>query len=352
MPVCLECNAQINRHQLDSLTCTKCNGLLHSACANINVSKKDFDRIKKGNTPFVCNFCRRDKFSSAICKEGDSSIMQTQSQLADKSAESVTSNTFMNDILVAVEKGQHKAFSDFQDKMVEMFNSFKIEQCKFNNDITSKITSLNDRIEENSNKICAIEVDSNTCSRSLLDVKTELEIAKTEIRYLKHSVNVHEQSKYLSYLEIHGLPIKPNEDLKLVTTDIAKALDVQIENDNIISIYRIRKPDITPSTNQFPPIIAVQFSTQTIRDKFIQQRKIHKNFSTVDIKWPENERHSIYIRETLTALNRRIYSAALALRRSNKIKYLWISGGKIFGRKADGERRFQLTSIEDVNSIN
>lgn len=347
MPLCIECQLQVPRASGKSLTCAKCSGLVHQACVNVNISKKDFDCLKRGTVNYYCAKCKNSSDTYGP-KSTTSSQKQNVSVLSTLGAE--PSSQYLDAIRVAVEQGQSNIMAEFQKQIAEMFNVFKIEQTEFNRGLNESILLMKREISNNSKKISAIEVESTDLSKKLKMVKTESDQLKNKVDQLEHIVNVQEQSTLLSTLEVHGLPMRQEEDLRQTFIDIAKALKNPIDINNIDNIYRIRRQG-NVEVSQFPPTVVVKLSSQILKDKIINQRKTCKNFTTLDIGWPEKEKSYIYLRDSLTPLNRRIYSAALLLKKSNKIKYLWVAGGKIFGRKADGERRFQLTSLEAVNAI-
>lgn len=350
MPVCGECELNVTRSSADSLTCVKCNGLVHNACANVNITKKDFERLKKGVDDFICSTCKNKSDISRLNNE-----LHTQSQSVSTQSSSINepSDVYLNAIRVAVEQGQQgqrNMLQEFQKHFTEMFNTFKNEQLEFNKGLSTTISLMKDQINENSNKISNMEIDSTDIANSLKHAKTESAQLKIQVSNLENIINIHEQSLLSSSLEVHGFPEKQNENLSESFVKIANSLQVTVDNENIVNIYRIRRQNDN-NAQQLPPTIFVKLTSQNLRDKIIKQRKNFNNFSTVNMGWTEKEKSFIYIRESLTPLNRRIYSAALSIRKQNKIKYLWIANGKMFGRKTDGERRFQLTSLDAVNAI-
>ncbi|XP_043465756.1 uncharacterized protein LOC122500748 isoform X1 [Leptopilina heterotoma] len=161
---------------------------------------------------------------------------------------------------------------------------------------------------------------------------------------------MHEQLSLQTSLEIDGLPFKDTENLTSLFCDVSKALGVNIKDEDISNIYRVKR-DFNQPNHQQAPIIRVKLTRQNLRDSVLEHRKRLSVFSTVNIGWAQKEKCPIYIREILSATNRRIFAGALSLRKMGKIKYLWVAGGKIFCRKEDGTPRMQLSSLQDANKF-
>lgn len=146
------------------------------------------------------------------------------------------------------------------------------------------------------------------------------------------------------------MPIKDNENLFSICCDIFKALDLTMTINDISNVYCLQKKNAHNNSAR-PPIIIVKLSRQILRDAIINNRKIKSDFTTVSIGWPTSEKSIIRIRESLSTMNRRIYSAAFELRKNGKIKYLWIAGGKIFYKREEGSLRLQLFNLDDVENL-
>jgi hypothetical protein len=95
----------------------------------------------------------------------------------------------------------------------------------------------------------------------------------------------------------------------------------------------------------------VRFTRSTLVREILEARRVKRNVSTADIGWSDPPNYSIYVNESLTAHNRKLYSKARDLKKSGKLKYLWVRGGKIFGRKEDGSERFVLRTEEDLINL-
>jgi hypothetical protein len=71
---------------------------------------------------------------------------------------------------------------------------------------------------------------------------------------------------------------------------------------------------------------------------------VWSNFST-------RENNSIYINESLTPTNRKLHAEVRKFKQENNYKYVWVKGGNIYLRKADGNQRHHIRSIKDLAGL-
>lgn len=199
-------------------------------------------------------------------------------------------------------------------------------------------------------RISALEDDTNVHKDLIMELKSENEKLKNKSQALQHDLNFLEQLALQNTLEIHGVPQKSNKNLISICCEISKALGVNLAISDISNVYRlIRKNTSNQSTKPLP--IILKLSHQMVRDAILNNRKLKSHFNTIHIGWPAIEKHPIYIRESLSLMNRRIYSAAFDLKKNGKIKFLWIAGGKIYYRREEGTLRLQLFNLENVEKL-
>lgn len=342
MAVCPECNLVINRSVKDVIACEKCGRLAHFQCI---VAKNEQNSNEKGSNRFICVKCK-------LANQSDTSESQKE-LLSDNDGKQPTNTDTLGlspavceAIRVAVQQGQQSSFQKFEN----MFTQFQEKQSAFNEKLNDIIQGLKVEIQENSNRISHLEIDSSNSTKELQEVKKKSADLEDKVSFLNRDLNIQEQLNLQTSLEIVGLPFKNNENLTSLFCEVSKALGVDVKNEDISNIYRVKR-DINQANTQQTPIIRVKLTRQNLRDLVLEHRKRLPDFSTVNIGWTRKEKCPIYIRETLAAMNRRIYTAAFSLRKMGKIKYLWVAGGKIYYRKEDGSPRMLLSSLHDVNKI-
>lgn len=360
MVACVECDEQVIRGASDVISCDKCKNLIHLSCANINITKKQFEKLKKGANGYVCAKCN-GKVTGDISGSGD----QAPNKMSDnkhsgskdplalsvsQSNVSVLSTECLEAIQVAVKKGQSSLLSDISKHMSKMFTAFESKIDKHFESINNAISTMKYEITDNTRRIGLLEVDSSSQAEDIANVKTCNNRINDDLTRLESAINYQDQLSLLTSLEVHGLPFEVNENIVIKFLNVAKALDTDLVEQDIANIYRLKKNGDSINAN-IPPITIVKLTRQILRDNLIAKRKERKIFLTDDIGLTTGGKWNIYLNESLTHYNRRIYSAALNLRREKKLKYVWISNGKIFYRKDDGEQRYQLLGLDDLKKI-
>lgn len=335
MGVCLLCSEQVSRKLSDSVTCVKCNGLAHFNCINVNISKQSFESLKKVTSAFVCNKCRPKSAGSDTSGRRQSSASvneQNTSESSDKNdlGADITP-AVINAIQKAIAQGQEVALVKSTEVITKLFNNFEQKQMKFNASLNTSIIEMKNSIADNSSRIDQLEFKSDKQEEELGRVKSELAKLNDKIVSLEENIHKNDQALLSTSLEIHGLPLCENENLTKIFETVMKHLNVEFNNRE--------------------PIVLAKLSNQNVRDEIIAKRKKCSIFTVSALGLGINDNSTIYIRETLAHVNRMIYSAALKLRRDGKLKFLWLSDGKIFGRKADGSPRVHLHNLEALNKF-
>lgn len=221
---------------------------------------------------------------------------------------------------------------------------------KFNASLNNTIIEMKSSIADNSSRIDQLDFKSNKHDEELDRVRNEVVKLNEKIVSLEENIYKNDQALLSTSLEIHGLPFCENENLKNIFKSLMKHLNVEFNDRELINIFRIKKTQLVDKP-QLPPIVVAKLSNQNVRDEIIVKRKKCTNFTVSHLGLGINDNSTIYIRETLTHANRLIYSAALKLRRDGKLKFLWLSEGKIFGRKEDGSPRVDLHNLEALNKF-
>lgn len=354
MGVCLLCDESISRKASDSVSCAKCNGLAHLNCLNINISKQSFEGLKRGTSVFVCKICNAKSAGS-----GTSTRKGSTSSLPENSTNQSTDNSrlptdispaVINAIREAVAQGQELAITKSTEMITEMFNVFQQKQLEFNESLNNTITEMKSSISDNSSRIDQLEFKSEKQDDEVVRARNETAKLKEKVVSLEETINRNEQALLSSSLEIHGLPFSENENLRTIFESLTNHLNVDCNNRDLVNIYRIKKQPF-PSNPQLPPIVVAKLSNQKLRDEIIVKRKKCANFTASTLGIAVNNNSTIFIRETLTHANRLIYSATLKLRRDGKLKFLWLSEGKIFGKKEDGAPRVHLHNMEALSKL-
>lgn len=173
----------------------------------------------------------------------------------------------------------------------------------------------------------------------------------SEVSFLKSALNTCEQRILTNgnSIEIHGIPLRVDEDLYSIVFEVGKALGVDIPEDRISSVFRLR-PGPQFGDRRQPPVIMLRLVNQRVKDKIISAKK-QKKLTTRDIGCRENEVHPIYINEALTPYSKKIYKICKDMKSDKKIKFLWVKNGTVLIRKNAGDNSISIRSFEQLKDI-
>lgn len=309
MANCKICNDKINRLN-KGCNCVICKLSFHQKCENIRSDL--FTEIESGNIYWKCSSCNKntlkhstDFSESLVAMKADvESIKKTQCDLI-KSLE----------ILEVFRKQQEK---------------FEIAIDRFNSKCNDLIR-LDNMVHENENKISTLQNEN-------LILKNELKIVTTRCDILeKHS--------FSSFMVVHGVPKKNNENLGGVLEKICRVIGFNAETNQIKYIYR------SNSASEIKPI-TVEFHSKHVKDMFLIAAKSKSKIIASDIGF-ENSTSKIFVTDHLTATKKRLlYETKILLKSEQyRYKYVWVKYGEIFCKKDDDSEAIKISSTRDLDKL-
>lgn len=180
MAICTECLNHIIRAESEVIYCSKCNSFAHLACVNINLSKKQFDKLKKGTDSFICYKCKNLKSDTSSQQKESSSVSTAKlfrgtslSDINNPTTVTTLSPAFTEAIQIAVSQRQRQVGEEFQDKLFSMLKNFQSKQDSFNQTLNETVLSLKQEIINNANRIYFLEDNTSKQADVLNDLKVE-----------------------------------------------------------------------------------------------------------------------------------------------------------------------------------
>ena len=129
---------------------------------------------------------------------------------------------------------------------------------------------------------------------------------------------------------------------------VASLAGVEITQEDISTSHRIK----TKSGNsKFPPAIIAKFITRDARDDLYKARGRLRNHSTKDLNLGRASDNSIYISESLTETNKKLFKSALSCRKEFKYRFIWTSLGRIYLRKDDSSPALLIRDEGDIAKL-
>ena len=150
-----------------------------------------------------------------------------------------------------------------------------------------------------------------------------------------------EQYRRRDNLEIHGIPVSPNENTNEIIKEVAQKLNVRLLDSNISTSHRI------PAINGKHPAIILKFSNRDKRNIIFSNRKNLNGKKYYSI----NGVTTIYINENLTQRKRNLFARSYKRKVEQNYHYIWTNNGQIYLGKTKSDQKIEINNEEDLNKI-
>lgn len=235
-------------------------------------------------------------------------------------------------------------FNYFITELRQMFHDLKAEQsskidklCSAIEDMRSSVSFLADKYESLLSKCDKLESERNDDLKYIQLLEDKIE-----------SLECHSRS---TCAEIRNIPVNAGETKdQLINTVVntGKALNVDIQRHEIKDVFRIRTK--TPNNKT----LIVNFSSVIMKEKLISA---HRKFNRGKTKLTTEHlkiggvSKPIFISENLTFKMKRIFFLARDYAKSNGFAFCWVSHGKIYIRKREGDPLIRIASESDLTKL-
>lgn len=189
------------------------------------------------------------------------------------------------------------------------------------------------------------EVDVKFLKKENAALKQEIKQVQSQLIESKNNINNLEQYGRRDCLEIKGIAQNELENTDDIVVAVAKQTGVTITRDDINISHRLGK-NLESSDKKHPKII-VKFISRKIRDSIYSNRA--KLFKSNQSKSSINQ---IYINESLTKENRKLFYWCLQYKKNEGFKYLWTKNGVILLKKNDTGTTIVINKQEDLKVHN
>ncbi|CAG4986934.1 unnamed protein product [Colias eurytheme] len=320
---CSTCLKNVTR-KLPGLECSRCSKIVHATPECAKLSNKQLITLRASNSlEWSCENCLKN-----ISNRSSFFTPEEESEDEDNGDEnpklvSVDIKKLLHDISQEIKKSIREQLEDFQRALTFA---------------TDEVADMGVKLESQETKIKKLENrNMELCNQNK---NLELRVAALE----QHIQNT-EQKNLCNALEIAGIPKLPEENLKSIATSIANKLDIKVTD--IESLRRL------PGRNEKPGQIFVELKSPEMRDQWVAAAK-SKEIFVKDLKLPtctaSTAAERIYIREALTSnMKTVLYNAKHKLR--GTYKYVWLKRGRIYAKKADGDKAHIIRSVADIESL-
>ena len=245
-----------------------------------------------------------------------------------------------------------KRFSDFKNEIKEIIK----EEMKLSvteiinefNEVKKSIQFLNEKYEE-------VQKENKGLNSQISEIKQEnaernesIKNLEKENQLLTIKVDELENMTRLSNLELHGVPVKANENLDRVIISLLKIVEPKISQDDVESSFRLKKSSYAKDNKPTASPIVVKFKSKATRMHIIMNKKklLGHNFHDINI---DTER--VYINENLIPNTKALFYKTNIERKQRNYKFIWTRNGAIKVRKDDNSTILTIKNLNDLNKL-
>jgi hypothetical protein len=209
--------------------------------------------------------------------------------------------------------------------------------------ITRKIDALNIAVESIRQELkedVITRIDQNETNIAAHDQRLDvIEEAIVELR------DETEAASRATDLVVKGIPMQQNENAVDIYVKVASAIGYGNGGPNIPSadIFRLGRKKVG---SKFDPPLLFRFPTIHDKTTFHRHYFQHLTLNLSDIGFSARQR--IYIMENLTKKRQEVYTAAMKLRRDNKLHTVSTSNGRVMIKRDPRSRATPVTSMAEL----
>ena len=236
----------------------------------------------------------------------------------------------------------------------------KLEE-KFNEKLaplSGTIIELRDKVEDVMNHIQFVNAKFDDITKNMDALAEENKVLKNTLRSLEASIqsvamDLNDLELYgrRECIEIRGIPpprvaLQETDDTNDIAVQVGELMGVTIEPEDISVSHRLKiSQNYIGRSAKEPPII-VKFTRRDVKEKFYRARGQLCLKTTSDLGYVQDNK--IYIAESLTELNKKLFNRCLNVRREKAYQFLWTSNGRIYMRKDKDSRTNIIASPNDL----
>jgi len=208
--------------------------------------------------------------------------------------------------------------------------------------IAKDLKEVKTTVTKNGKTLDNLATRINTIENQQKSMKEDIDFLYEDNFNTRNHVNDLEQYQKKSNIVISGIPEQENENLLDMFKNLAKELDVNLNEYDVIAIHRL-----PPRQKEIPQVI-VRLLNHDKKAKLVSNAKNIK--PTINLIMDGNP-SPIYISDHLSKANANLFKKAKDLKKAGLIKYAWVKNCKIYARESDESKVYHITSYEDLKQI-
>lgn len=270
-------------------------------------------------------------------------IMTNKKTASTKKEDAKVTRSKSKKIILSDSESEREEEEDMNQVMKALFTDFKKEIKKELKEFEKSMNFNSNKLDDVLEKLNDMECDIKKINEKQNMLEAENENLKLKIKHLENSIDDIEQYSRNKNIQVDGIPVQKDENLREMIQELSKKIDVNIKKEDIDAIHRVP----TRSTKNPEPII-VQFLTRQMKEDIIAKSR-GSNLNTNDLGM--NCSKTIYINDHLSKTKKQLMYEARQLKKSKEYKFIWSRNGKIFVRKTETSNIININTFDDLQKI-
>lgn len=244
----------------------------------------------------------------------------------------------------------------FMSEIKQMFQNFSAQQEQKYNSLLATVTEIKNQYTELHKSLAFVSAGYDEIKLQLHKLETDNADKMVYIQSLEEKIENFDVLSKSSCIEIRNIPESKGENkstLSDIIINTGKKLDIEINKSEIRDVYRL-KPKVRANNNA--NTLVVDLTTIIKKDDILQAYRTynrnHKNsrLCTTDINL-DCTSNPIFMSEHLTYKKKRLFYQARDFAKLNNIQFCWISYGKIYMRKIEGQPATRINTEADLKIV-
>lgn len=281
---------------------------------------------KSVKTPWVCTSCPSAFHPS--CARQAKVVKQ-----GENSKEFVSCCQTADNKVKVGEMDEKRIKSIFADLFKEFFAPFKKAVEREFGELKKSVQYISDCFDEQKVVIEKLATDTKQLGE-------ENKLLKLQITELERRMDDVEQREKDTNIIISGIPRQQGNDTKHTVLQIARAMDLRLDNNSICEAYRLGKQDKAP--------LLVKLQNKEQKSMFFRKIKEMKGLrpETCGMQGQNN----IYINEDLTQKNQKLFKKAMHFKHLHQFHSIFTRNGRIFLKKTPTGDPIKIARVEDLRN--
>lgn len=217
-------------------------------------------------------------------------------------------------------------------------------------ELKQSVDHASGKYDEISKRMKDLQADNIKYAQDNKTLKKTIEVLDNKVRQLESHSNDVRQYTRRDCVEIHGIPHIQDEDTNDLVKQVGDLMEVYLDDKAISISHRLPTSKKNKAGKPSTPAIIVKFVRRDVKDRFYKSRSKLKSCTTDQILGCEVS-NRIYINESLTEENRKIFNESLQFRKEKKFAFIWTSNGITYLRKDKDSKAIVVKAKEDIDKL-